>query len=35
MVRGLTRDAAEEVARILRFFEPLRVDVILGPVAAI
>jgi hypothetical protein len=28
MVPGLTRDAAEDVARILRYFEPLRVDVI-------
>jgi hypothetical protein len=28
MVRGVTRDAVEDVARILRFFDPLRVDVI-------
>jgi hypothetical protein len=30
IVRKLARDAAEDVARILRFFEPLRVDVISG-----
>ena len=30
MVPGLTRDAAEDVARILWFFDPLRVDVIPG-----
>jgi hypothetical protein len=28
MVHGLTGDEVEDVARILRFFEPLRVDVI-------
>jgi len=28
IVRGLTRDGAEDVARILGFFEPLRVDMI-------
>jgi hypothetical protein len=31
MVRGLARDAADDVARILRFFDPLRVDVISEP----
>jgi hypothetical protein len=30
IVRKLARDAAEDVARVLRFFEPLRVDVISG-----
>jgi hypothetical protein len=28
MVHGLTGDEVEDVARILRFFDPLRVDVI-------
>jgi hypothetical protein len=28
MVRGLTDDAVEDVARTLRFFDPLRVDLI-------
>jgi hypothetical protein len=28
MIRGVTRDDAEDVARILRFFDPLRVDTI-------
>jgi hypothetical protein len=28
MVRGVTGDAVEDVARVLRFFDPLRVDVI-------
>ena len=28
MVKGLTGDAVEDVARILRLFEPLRVDLI-------
>jgi hypothetical protein len=28
MVHGLTGDEVEDVARTLRFFEPLRVDVI-------
>jgi hypothetical protein len=28
MVRGLAADEVDDVARILRFFEPLRVDMI-------
>jgi hypothetical protein len=34
MVRGLTGDAVEDVTRILRFFDPLRVDVIPEPANA-